>query len=627
MSEKAFSSVDGSLPYTDEEDDNLYTWCWPYPPKNFTGPAKYTYETLSRIPTGSLYFSSRKGPLSEMSARITGSPYDMVGIIFQSRTPGREGTYVYTVDSSFLPSDRMADKVVVINLADLISDDTIIHHAVLPLKDFDEPSRENPRYRHVIRRSYEEERQWGRSLKEKRNGILKDLFRKYREMRPEHDSYQTLASMAGLPVAESLRTKNALTAAELVGLILFQAGLIWDDRLAVDNQNPVCCFDDCFFQSASEEVESDSEVVVNLMTPKTFTEAKYRRHRPRQPLPEEEKGGEDLQDYLHRAFNESSEEEDWTEPGEKGSIESDDEAPRRHRHSEPIQKPVHARTILFGSLRPVDFLRDYYRSAGVNPQDQSVLRSIRPLTGRRGASGELVAIIHALANQQDSSDDLNQLNMSWYHDNLIPIELDNNCDEGCEDRIESECRVMKGLIQRIDQDFVQKRMLHVGNASLSGPRLLRICRQVSEIAAELHALACECETYVRSADDPSGTVASDYNEEEDHQRFKVRVDSQSRIGTDYIIVLHKYMWGGGWKYDWIGPLKRHPDKHYEISCRMKRLLEGLNDLKNRTPVSCIILELIVCLLEQANALNQYITHSKLYCLKGHSSKRRSDSSD
>lgn len=608
MSEDRADLIDGSSLRTDEESTDLSTWCWPCPPKNFSGPAKYTYETLSRIPTGSLYFSSRKGPLSEMSARITGSPYDMVGIIFQSRAPGREGTYVYTVDCAFLPSDKMTDKVVVINLTDLIYDDTIIHHAVLPLKDFDEPSEETWRQRHVIRRHDDESKS---SLKERRSEIFRELFRNYREMSPEHDAYQTLASMAGLPVAESLRSKNALTAAELVGLILFQAGLIWDDRFAADDQNPVSCFDDCFFQPTSEDSEGDSEIVVNLLTPKSFTETRY-RNRPPPEQDGEEKGGEDLDSYLHRAFNESSEEE---ESKEKGSV-SDEEEPTPHpsRCQEPIQKPVYARTILFGSLRPVDFLRDYYRSSGLNPHDQSDLRSIRPLTGRRGASGELVAIIHSLANQRDGNDDVNQLNMSWYHDNLISIELDNNCDEGCEERIESECRVMKGLVQRIDQDFVQKHMLHMGNAALNGARLLRICRQASEIAAELHALACECDSYVRSKEDHDVTLASDYNEERDHQKFKVRIDSQGRIGADYIIVLHKYMWGGGWKYDWTGPLKRDSDKHYEISCRMKRLIEGLSDLKNRTPVSCIILELLVCLLDQTDALNQYILQSRRYCL-------------
>lgn len=570
MSGKPLSRLEG-------DDTELFTWCWSCPPKSFSGPARYTYESLSKIPTGSLYFSSRKGPLSEMSARITGSPYDMIGIVFQSRTSGREGTYVYTVDSAFLSNDRMADKVVVINLADLIYDDTIIHHAVLPLKDFDEPG--DP---------------WRRELKEQRNEIFRELFRKYREMSPEHDAYQTLASMAGLPVAESLRTKNAMTAAELVGLILFQVGLIWDDRFDADGQNPASCFDDCFFQTTSEQPDGNSDVVVNLMTPKVFTEKRYRH----------EKGEEeDLDAYLQRTFNDcsSSSEE---EPPEKGEP----------RPNLPFQKPIYARTILFGSLRPVDFLRDYYRSSGLDPHDQSDLRSIRPLTGRRGASGELVAIIHSLASQRDHHDEINQLNMSWYHDNLIPIELDNNCDEGCEERIERECRAMKGLVQRIDQDFVQKHMLHMGHAALNGARLLRICRQASEIAAELHALASECDSYVRSKEDPDGTLAADYNEERDHQKFKIRVDSHGRIGTDYIIILHKYMWGGGWQYDWIHPLKRDPDKHYEISCRMKRLIEGLLDLKNRTPVSCIILELIMCLLEQADALNNYIVQSRRYCL-------------
>lgn len=150
----------------------------------------YTAKTLDRIPTGSLYLACRKGPMSLLSAKYCGTPYDMVGIVFQSRTTSK-GTYVFTLTK---------DNSVVLDLAALVRDDTIIHHAVLPLKDCDQETRT------------------------KRVETLKRIFTKYHEMHPVYSYGRVLASYIGL--WPDSRDPYAMTPAELVARIAHEAGLI-----------------------------------------------------------------------------------------------------------------------------------------------------------------------------------------------------------------------------------------------------------------------------------------------------------------------------------------------------------------------------------------------------------------
>jgi hypothetical protein len=162
--------------------------------------SRYTIDTLNKIPTGSLYFASRRGPLSEASLKITGSPYDLIGIIFQSNTIGKEGTYIYTIDQNF----NNGNKVIIINLAYLIKDNNIIHHGVLPLKDSDSK---------IIL-------------------ILQQLFKNYKTLNLKCDVSQNLASILGLSrKEENNRSKNYYTGPELIGYILFKAGLISSDKI------------------------------------------------------------------------------------------------------------------------------------------------------------------------------------------------------------------------------------------------------------------------------------------------------------------------------------------------------------------------------------------------------------
>ena len=760
-----YSSYEKGRDQAEEQNDKTYTWCWPCLPKQFIGPTKYVSENICKIPTGSLYFASRKGPLSEASARITGSPYNIVGLIFQSKTNNKEGTYVYTVDSTLI-NDKTSNKIAVVNLAELIVDDSIIHHGVLPLKDFDDklPKDSLDIQKDSKQNEYEywyrdctDSKDWKRRLLEKRNEILKDLFKKYRDMKPEHDAYQTLASIVGFPVAESLRSKNAFTAPELVGLILFQAGLIWDGRFAAGNKNPACCFDKRFFQKLAKNTsnkDNESDVVVALTTPRTHAAVKYsneqvittgdkrrdypdiihKKHKKKSRKPsenfEEEFHKEKIKDCKSKCnldecnkqkediyfddkkenkennvsksieetdINNSNNKKHNTHVSTKGPENDEDETDRKIRYNlrkylddaieygyhceykdhndnekgseekegeniycdyynsedkcsykrcyypakwaknnecyhefdelwpKPCKKCVYARTILFGSLRPVDFLVDYYCASGIDPNGHTDLKDITPLTGRRGSAGELVAIIYSLAAQRATGDmwdyDINKLNLCWFHDNLIPIELCNDTDKSCDDSIEQECKLLKGLVYKLDHDFVQKRMLHVDNFCLSGNRLLNICQRTSELAAELHALAIECDSNVKY-DDKCCSLETYEDDDCGEIKFKVLVDSNDKCATEYVIVLYKYMWGKSWSYEWEKPYICNREKYYEISCRIRRLSNDLIDLKNRIPVSCIILEPVICLLEQTRNLYKYLSYChKNYCHKKYQQRK------
>ena len=811
----------------DDECGKMQVWCWPTGPKNFLGPCKYDRKNFWRIPTGSLYFASRKGPLSEMNARVTGSPYDLVGIIFQSKAEGEEGTYVYTVDSTFVLDSQLTNRVVALKLDKLVTDNSIIYHAILPLKDFDdggvqpdnfpktrgigddhgkhEPvayeaverwarkfdescsssSKSHHRPLYHSRKGDEEKgwkihhskydssssdsdcesssdssdcsssssssssslsytcapssggcgsysdsecmdiKSWRNRLRDTRNQVLKDLFKKYYDSKPEHDAYQVLASIVGLPVAENLRSKNSYTAPELVGLILFQAGLIWDDHFATCNRNPVCCFDKCFFQRIVEKTNKDCnevEAVITLTTPKAYADSKYsdtrlsktdtkassdypsacyeseeseyesessyrkksyksykkssvtvskKKKDETDSTDESDKEGEDvklrknLQKHLNESLKKGAEEAGKpTEDKEKGCYDyygCDDESsykrasyPAKWYGSDdcyrgcknssdssgpwpkPCCKTVHARTIFFGSLRPVDFLIDYYRATGIDPNGHINLDQAKCLTGRNGQAGELVAIIHSLAAQRSRGDlldyDINKINVSWYHDSLVPVELCNDSEDDCCDQIERECKYMRDLVCQIDRTFTQKRMLNVDNAGFSGSLLLKVCRRTSELAADLHCLASELDTYVVRCGSGSWRHIGDCEDNSQYSgpeecRFKLRVDSCSdRCATDYLIVLNKYMWASGWEFHWKKPLCCSSSKYYHLVCRTKRLIADLLDLKNRTPVTCIILELIVNILEQTNRLYKYLAKSRKHCCGSSSSSSSSSSS-
>jgi len=552
----------------ESSSDQLRVWGWPTRPKKLIGPSKYHLPDLFSIPTGSIYFASRKGPLSDINTYLTGSPYDMIGIVFQSRTSGHEGTYIYTMDSTIYDSS-VNNKVVVIKLSDLIRDDTIIHHAVLPLKDCDDECFGYNRDSH----------KWRAKMREQRNQIFRNLFKKYREMTPEFDAYQTLASIVGLPVAESLRSKNAFTSSELIGLILFEAGLIWDDRFSTDNRNPICGYDKCFFQRLADDELNPEQAEITLITPGV-----YRGHL------------ESDSSSIDDASSSSSEKTPLIIP------------------SEPISRIVFAKTINFGTLRPVDFLQDYYQAIGIDPEKQKNKRA--PST-----SSDLIQMIESFVSENSKK---NRLNMSWYHDYLITIELNNNQNENCRERISSETIHLKDLLEKLRQDFLQKRILHFDNANLNEKRLLRICRQTSELAAELHNLACECQSDVVSKHHDRQYPAERFDSDGNDQTFKFAtlVQPEKDNIPEYVLILHRYMWGSDWAYAWSSPFKANSEEYYQMSSRLKKLLGEIIETSNRTPDNCILLEVLICLQHQAQNLYEYLLSCQKYVVQPSSREYR-----
>jgi hypothetical protein len=591
-------------PTTENNSDETIVWGWTCRPKKFTGPSKYRLDNLATIPTGSLYFASRKGPLSEMNARITGCPYDTIGIVFQSRTPDHEGTYIYAMDSSILRAHSdpeinssksmhttMNNKVVVTKMADLIRDDSIIHHAILPLKDCDEEYYGGEASRHY------DSHKWKVKMRENRNEIFRNLFKKYRDLTPEYDAYQTLASIASLPVSESLRKKNSFTSAELVGMILFEAGLIWDDRFSTNNRNPICGYDKCFFQRlAGDELNESDLARIALITPGSYNEQQ------------------------NENSSTSFESDSYSQPGWDSDSEeqTSDQDPFLMSKS-PLKRKIHAKTIYFGSLNPIDFLRNYYQTIGICQRDMngqnSTWKTTSPMSESQHEFRSLVGSIETIAKRNEHPWK-NQLNMSWYHDHLISIELLNDSHQGCWEQSECESKLLRNHLENLNQNFLQKRILHEDSTTLNENRLLRICRQTSELAAELHNLACQCQSHVVSKQHDRQYPAEMFDSDGNDQTFKfltlVEPSKENKKYNEYLLILHRYMWGGNWEYEWSSPLKADSEKYYQLTSRLKRLLGEIVETRNRTPINCILLEVLVCLQREAHRLYEYILSCQKY---------------
>lgn len=224
------------------------------------------------IPIGSIYFGSRRGPTGDMSAKFTGCNYNIVGIVYQSC----KGTVVYTVGGS---------NVGVVSLSSLIKDNSIMRHAIMPIKGFAKTScpinptglgltqddghlvpgqgglaaqnftndfiagstsfgaNYNPHKGDVGTAKHGvsacdsdyyndccDDASYADLLEAYRICEFEKLFEKYDRLLAETDGYQKMASILGLPVSEEMRTKTQFTAPELVSLILLEMGLISDKR-------------------------------------------------------------------------------------------------------------------------------------------------------------------------------------------------------------------------------------------------------------------------------------------------------------------------------------------------------------------------------------------------------------
>jgi hypothetical protein len=465
------------------------TWCWPSP-----------QNVGDKILTGSLYFASRKGALSDATLQISGLPYDIIGIIFQNKE-----YYVYTI---------INNGVETISLNSLLSDNNITNHAVLQVKETE--------------------------FNEKRIEILRHLFKYYREVPIKYNLYRHLASIVGYPV---IKENGYMTGPQLIGLILFQAGLIWDDRFATGNKNPVCCFDKCFFQDIAKDAEGDYEAIVSLVTPNN-------------DWFEIEQNIQQYIDFYQEDYKHCYSKSEW--------IKISDCDKRL-----PHQKFVYTRTIIFEALRPSDFLKKTNNYYDLKPPN----------------SPELVGMICSLATRRTDENDINRINMSWYSDILKPLCSESRSQDH-NSRFEDYTQELMNIIPKLSSDF-NKRYL----SDLNGNLLLKICKCTSQLAAELHLLSEECNSRIK------------YNQDTKKEyKFKVLLDSGDRYATEYVIILNKYMWGNNWKYTWDNRIECEKS---ELSVRIKKLMSDLTELKNKIPVSCVILELIVYLLEQAHRLYTY----------------------
>lgn len=113
-------------------------------------------------------------------------------------------------------------------------------------------------------------REWCRALEKFRIEILKDILNKHYGFCGECDAYQILSTIHGYPIAEEYRSKNAFTSTEFVGEVLYQAGLIFDDRYAVDDVSADCNCNDEIWEAVSCKIAagcSPVEAVVQWMSP------------------------------------------------------------------------------------------------------------------------------------------------------------------------------------------------------------------------------------------------------------------------------------------------------------------------------------------------------------------------
>jgi hypothetical protein len=492
-------------------ENQMTTWCWPCSSKKFHAPPKYTINNFSKIPTGSLYLASKRGPLSEASTRIHGLSFDTIGIVFQS-SGKKEGTYIYTIDP-------VLNKIVTLSLPDLIKHNDIKSHGILPLKDFEEEDEEQKKY-----------------FREKRTSILRNLFKTYRKHNPKYDNYQNLAATIGFPLSDENRLENLLTASELVGLILFQTGLICDNRTQKGNvtlKTPQR-------EESSDECckRCDSDEIKNIYCKEDEDESDRR-----------------VEYNLKRYLEEMS---------EKGGDEYDSEC--------YLEKRVYVRTILFRFLKPSDFL------VGCKRLNENSLIT------RNTVANEM-----CLLAKQYGIKNINELKMSWYHNELIPLNTSN-------DKNVQDFAFLGNLVRKLKDE--PKNPLWV-----SEDRLSAICKYTSKLSEQLHNLAGQCNSTIKW--NKRYCHINNIDDEDDECKISVITDSE----CEFMIIIHKYMWNNDWEYVWKVPLNLPKEKIDFLCCETKELISNLVDLKDGIPESCIIFELIIYLIKQAHDLYSYIRKS------------------
>lgn len=175
------------------------------------------------------------------------------------------------------------------------------------------------------------------------------------------------------------------------------------------------------------------------------------------------------------------------------------------------------------------------------------------------------------------------LNLSWFHDAFIQLPS-------------------SGRLQPVRAVDELTEMIRRASPAPKRLPFVNTCRQVSELAAELHVIAkmsnaivCSSFRYRRRkaiSFDESGNQLS-------HVKPRMNVD----IGN-CVIVLPKYMWGGGWEYNWQSQFDGGIKRITELCVEMKRALEHI-------PEQCVLFNIITHLSRQAVRLHDHA--SGIHC--------------
>lgn len=831
-SSSSCSSSCSSDDYCEIDDECHYTkiYCWPREvrPKELKTICKYRLCNIDKIPNGSIFFASRSGPLSSLNARVTGTPYNLIGIIVRVNKCGPDSVYVYIVDTISSDCDRLFNRVCLIPLKIFMQDASIIDMRIKRLKNFDvnngdcstsgsisELSKPNwPKDQNIGNyfkpgKAYEatiaannayiagkiatnkncdnsnsycstkgrenkkgcnkkcsshcpsssscssssssscssssssssscsssssscsssspcsnecsfssfshvhSNKSWCHKLSEKRISILTCSLKKYIDLQGEYDDYQSLAQYFGYPVAEELRTKNYFTGPELVGRILFEAGLIWDDRMSIDGKNPYCCFDTCFWENFNQKVSKECnpvDAVIAFTNPnrpkickpecdeaKLDCEKKFdnkrnideNRNKQRfnskhKPIPElnediDHQIGNHLRQFIIDSFNQGAETNIKTNCGNgscddsqyctsKGrkkccdsssssssssscsckcssssssscssssssscsssssSCSSSSSSDSCRTYLSPTERHVHAVTIMFGSLRIVDFLVDYYQARGIDYKGINNLCDIEKSLCNYGIAGDVASAIASLATQRAAGDQLdysfNRLNLSWYDDNLIPIE---RCptftsEESCKKEWQKECKILERFSCQIQRDFIQKRMLNQDISGFSGSTLLILSKQLSNYLCLLHDLATSINAHV-NWNGKEDTVRSLEDLENDSDELKIPIACKDGH-KEYEVKSQSYMWGCSWKYLFPHILKCDITKHGIYCNTLCSIIEGLQSLYYRTPSNNILREIIYHVRKQAKCMKKWVNECRKHCVKSKSNKKQ-----
>ena len=270
----------------------------------------------------------------------------------------------------------------------------------------------------------------------------------------------------------------------------------------------------------------------------------------------------------------------------------------------PYDVDVVAPTIRFGSLRIVDFLCNYYAAQDTDPSGYGNLEAGKSKTG-----GQYSSFVESLAKlravNEHLSYDLNCLDMSWFHDDLIKIELapDETKIPQCEAQDLQDAKDLDKMVKRFEKTFLQQRMLHQEASGLSGGLLKRICQRFSECASEVHRIARECKSHVKHSKHDKSAKSYEGDNNGECIKFNVDLDSKHPLVDEFALVAWPYMWGNDWEYYWKENMECEEGEYWQMCCALDRAIANLKDLANRTPKNCIVLELVIHLKKQAECIS------------------------